>query len=363
MTDPALKYLIPKVTGFDSELSNIVANQSILTDNFCVAGCNTVIGFDPDTDLPIFSNSKPLAYTYDGINYVPLSNTTLFNINKIDFNGYQWIAGGQNTSGNQSLILSSDGINWITPINNVLPGYIQDVVWGQKKWVAIGSLVPNEAYNRIAYSSDGMNWTLSTYNSDNHIGIFSSVAYNGSYFIAGGFNHIAKSTDGITWTDVDVTSIIGAVSSVTWNGRIWVASGSNTSNAFAYSSNGVTWSAVNIGLMNSASVVVYNGTKFLAAGVGLYRLISSVDGINWTGVMLYSNEIYIAGTITDITWNGTYWIVTTTDDSLHGKKIAYSSDLINWHSSTSATTVFDNIQYVNTITSRNRKNYINAFTY
>ena len=31
--------------------------------------------------------------------------------------------------------------------------------------------------------------------------------------------------------------------------------------------------------MNSGYTVVYNGTLFLASGVGLYKLISSKDGI------------------------------------------------------------------------------------
>jgi hypothetical protein len=360
MTDLTLKYIIPKLNTIANEVAQN-SNTNVITASFCVAGCNTVIGVDSNLN-PIYSSSKPLAYSYDGITYIASSNTTLFNINKVDFNGYQWIAGGQSISGTQSLLLSSDGINWITPVNNVLPGYLTDVVWGQKKWVALGAVNNTSPPNRVAYSSDGMNWTLSTYNADNHVGFFSSVAYNGSYFIAGGFNHIAKSTDGITWTDVDVTSIIGAVSSVTWNGRIWVASGSNTSNAFAYSSNGSTWTAVNTGLMNSSSVVVYNGTQFLAAGTGYYRLASSRDGINWSGVMSYDNYDYLPGSITDITWNGIYWIVTTTDDSFHGKKIAYSSDLVNWTNSTSAGKIFDDVQYLNTVTSRNRKNYISTFT-
>jgi hypothetical protein len=115
--------------------------------------------------------------------------------------------------------------------------------------------------------------------------------------------------------------------------------------------------------MNAGFVVVYNGTTFLAAGVGVWRLISSFDGINWTGVMLFSDYTYFPGSITDITWNGRYWIVTSSTNNLTDPKIAYSSDLINWTSSISGNTLFNNVSSVNAITSRSRKNYINAYTY
>ena len=130
MSDPSLKYLIPKV-------NNIVNSFNILSDNFCVVGCDSAIDYN-NFDEPILGNTKPLAYTYDGINYTASSNTILYYISKVDFNGYQWIAVGSNTAYNKSIILSSDGINWIEPVNNVLPYYVTDVAWGQKKWVAIG---------------------------------------------------------------------------------------------------------------------------------------------------------------------------------------------------------------------------------
>ena len=109
--------------------------------------------------------------------------------------------------------------------------------------------------------------------------------------------------------------------------------------------------------MNSGYTVVYNGTLFLAGGVGQYKLISSKDGITWTGVMLYSNETYLPGSISDITWNGTYWIVTCSTNDVTDPKIAYSSNLTTWYKADSANTLFNTVNYVNTITSRNRKNY------
>ena len=236
-----------------------------------------------------------------------------------------------------------------------------DIAWGQKKWVAVGRPIEDPPY-RIAYSSNGMNWRLSDYNSDNHVGFLNSVAYNGSYFLAGGYNYIAKSNDGNIWTDVNIQTVLGAVNSLAWNGNIWVAAATN-SHSIGYSYDGVSWTvgANTDSLLNAAFVVSYNGTQFLAGGIGNYRLISSKDGINWTGVMLLTNETYLPGSITDITWNGKYWIVTNAVNNKKDPKIAYSSDLVNWYSSVSGNALYNGITQVNSITSRNRKNYYGAY--
>jgi len=350
MTEPKeFKYIIPKINEVSDKFN------TTLTDCFCVVGCTSIMGVNSNN--PIYG--KPLGYTYDGINYYSSNSTIIDQVNKVDFNGYQWLACGSNVYKNQSLSLSSDGINWITPVNNVLQVNISDIAWGQKKWIAVGTSIGNDT--RVAYSLNGMNWTLIlSYNNDNHT-YLNNVAYNGSYFLIGGSNYIAKSSDGLVWTDVNVSAILGFVKSLAWDGNIWVAAGSNA-HPFAYSYNGVLWVQANTGsLINSGTTVSHNGTQFLAAGVGLYKLISSKDGINWNGVMLSSNETYLPGYITDITWNGKYWIVTNTTDYINDPKIAYSADLVTWYSSSSGNKLFSGVEYVNTITSRNRKNYYGAY--
>ena len=205
MTDKTLKYVIPKLNKTMTQISTTVTND------FAVIGVDRYIDEGPDNSY-IYANVSSLGYTYDGINYIESNSGDILNgVNKVDFNGYQWMACGYNDAETESILLSSDGINWTTPVTNVLPSYILDVVWGGKKWVAVGQVNPESSVNRIAYSSDGMNWTLSTYNSNNHVGSFNCLAYNGSYFLAGGVNSIAKSTDGINWTDVDVTSTLSYV--------------------------------------------------------------------------------------------------------------------------------------------------------
>jgi len=359
----SIKYIVPNINTLNLDLNNIVSNQSILTDNFCVVGADSAYNYD-DNNNPLIGTSPPLAYTYDGITYFPSSNNTLYYISKVDFNGYQWIATGQNLTQTQSIQISSNGKNWISPILNVLPAYISDVAWGNKRWVACGQVDTDNNINRIAYSSDGIIWNLSPYNSDDSVtNIFNCVAYNGSYFLVGGENVIVKSTNGIdNWSSTDVTSTLGVVTSITWNGNRWVATGNNA-NSIAYSDNGTLWfpsqSAQNL-MQGGGYIVVYNGTIFLAGGSGTFKLISSVDGINWTGVLLDNNP-YLPGTITDITWNGTIWIVTNSTNDLADPMIAYSLDLISWNSSISGNELFIDTHTVNSITSRDKKNYINTY--
>ncbi len=335
------EFIVRNMRNIESELN------TTLTDSFCVVGCNSAEDWNEDTDTPIFGTTKPLAYTYDGKKFFTSSSNILYDIRKVDFNGYQWIACGASVNNDQSLIVSSDGINWITPANNVLASAnVFDVAWGNKRWVAVSS--------QVAYSTDGMNWTLSPYAGAG----YGCVAYNGSYFLAGGFNIIGKSTDGITWTEVSVSGQLGNVNSITWNGNIWVATGSNAY-PLGWSTDGETWNIPSQTLINSGSTVSYNGTIFLAAGVGVYKLVYSNDGVNWNPVNV--STTYIPGNITDMTWTGIYWIITSTTNNKKDPKVAYTSDLINWNLATEANNLFKKTSYVKTITSRNRKNYYLAY--
>jgi hypothetical protein len=47
MTDLTLKYLLPKLNTIANEVAQN-SNTNVITASFCVAGCNTVIGVDPN---------------------------------------------------------------------------------------------------------------------------------------------------------------------------------------------------------------------------------------------------------------------------------------------------------------------------
>ena len=337
------------ITNIQTFLNNII------TDSFCVIGGSTII--DDDEENPIYGTGKALGYSYDGITYYasPTPNI-LVDITNIDFNGYQWVATGYNNDNTQSLVLSSDGINWTTPVNNVLPYRIQSIAWGKKRWVAIG-YADDESGPKIAYSYDGMNWALSNYISS---GFPTSIACNGSLFVIAAEKYIARSSDGITWSEANVESSLGTnvyVTGVVWGGNIWVVTYSNVGNGLGWSSDGITWNVANVnGILNSGRSVAYNGTIFFAWGVGLYNCASSKNGKDWTGVNIPEN-ICNSGGIRDATWNGTYWVVVVSVNDLNDDRVVYSKDLITWFISSSGNALYNQVQDLGGITSRNRKNY------
>lgn len=342
------------ISNIESQLATLESQPSnIITDSFCVIGGTTIIGED-DEENPIYGTGKALGYSYDGITYYasPTPNI-LVNITNIDFNGYQWVATGVNSNNTESLVLSSDGINWTIPFNNVLPNFIESIAWGKKKWVAIG-FADSESDPEIAYSYDGMNWTNTNYTSSG----LNTVASNNTMFVAGAYGKIATSTDGITWTDRNINSL-GAtafITGVVWGGNIWVVSYSNVGNGLGWSTDGINWTAAttNAFLNNTPAGVVYNGTLFLAWESGGNRLAYSKNGKNWIGAIIPSVNI---NSVKDITWNGKYWVVVGGVSDLTQNRVAYTSDLITWYNSTSGNELYNQVLNMGGMTSRNRKNY------
>jgi len=366
-----IQYIIPRLNDL---YYNYNANTPVLSDSFSVVG-----------SVNYSDTQYVLAYTYNGKDYFRGSLSSDLNslafISNIDFNGSQWIAvGGTYEGSGATLALSSDGINWVAPISNQLPYGIIDLAWGNKTWVAIGS-DGNGIYNfpnRIQYSYDGLNWNLLggnplSVNSWNEI-VITSISHNGQYFLIsffdshdyGGGNvnraYVAKSTDGATWTNkTNITGVFPALGgesffnsliSLAWNGRIWVGMNAGSTYPIGYSSDGINWSRAAFPVISIGVSVAYNGTRFLAAsgnGADPYYLVTSTDGNSWSGILSPLTNI------TDITWNGTYWIVSNNYTG-NNPVIAYSSDLVTWNTSNSAEDLFSEVG-TTAVTSRNKKNF------
>jgi hypothetical protein len=104
-------------------------------------------------------------YSYDGLHWLnSASGTALIDssgtaqIGKVAWNGSLWVAVGYGAS--YTIIYSSDGINWTGAASNTFfdtNGRALDLVWNGTLWVATGS---NSANKLVAYSSDGITWTI-----------------------------------------------------------------------------------------------------------------------------------------------------------------------------------------------------------
>jgi hypothetical protein len=278
--------------------------------------------------VAVGQGTNTLAYSNDGITWIPSANGNTILTNNINgggvaYSGSRWVAVGQGT---ESIAYSNDGITWSASTNGFSLSQIGfSVAWNGSLFV--GGMNGNQG-NTLVYSSDGITWTgagnpLSLSNarcvasdgtgfvvggngpttlgySPDGINWFpsangnvvcddgKSLAYNGSLYVFGGgatTNSLGYSTDGITWSaSTNGNSIFtGEVTGLAWNGSIWVAGGQGT-NSLAYSTDGITWSASTNGnsVIQVVRSVAWNGSLFVAGGQGINRLVYSTDGITWS---------------------------------------------------------------------------------
>ena len=150
---------------------------------------------------------------------------------------------------------------------------------------------------------------------------WSSVTYGNGRFVAvgNGSNTAAYSTDGITWTAVTMPSSGHWISATYGNGR-FVAVASRDTTA-AYSTDGITWTAVTMPSSGHWSFVTYGNGKFVAVAYGSNTAAYSTDGITWTAATMPSSSGWKFGTY----GNGKF--VAVTDNR---NKAAYSTDGITW---------------------------------
>lgn len=178
-------------------------------------------------------------------------------------------------------------------------GNVNDIEWGNGVFVAVGTST-NGATNQIQTSPDGITWTSRSLPSNLNRGLY-SVAWgntggNGTFVALGdlgGTNSTQAfySTDnGVTWTTSTLpTSITWA--SVEWhiNQFVAVAGLGQASNAAATSPDGITWTSRTLPSSKAWSKLVSNGTYLVLIGGGNRTgtvsntdfVYKSSDGINW----------------------------------------------------------------------------------
>jgi hypothetical protein len=188
------------------------------------------------------------------------------------------------------------------------------------------------------YSGDGLTWYAG---SGPNFFSPTQIAWNGSYWLAGGLsnganpNVLTKSTDGKIWTlQSPPFSGCTAVYAIIWDGTKWMAG----TNAGIYTStNGTTWTYA-----NSAPVTIsiaYSGSLYVAVGNTLGTVRYSSNGTSWTTV---SAGTFNAQSISSVFWDGTnFWL--GMQNNAAGQYASYRSNTgSTWFASTTANTVFQN---------------------
>jgi hypothetical protein len=207
------------------------------------------------------SSTNSIATSSNGINWTahpgPFPGIDAY---CIAWNGSIWVAGGGGQG--DHIATSADGINWTpsTPGNAIIGTKCLTLAWNGTLWVAGGSgiVAPGDNGATLAYSYDGITWNPRTGTDPFSGATCTTVAWNGSLWLAGaeteGGNMIAYSLDGETWIGQDggangngndIFTQLGSCFSIAWNGTYWIAGGTSNLNTntclIVYSTDGKNW--------------------------------------------------------------------------------------------------------------------------
>jgi len=172
-------------------------------------------------------------------------------------------------------------------------------------------------------------WTAVTNSTFGTSGI-KAIAWGNNKFVAGGSDgKMAYSSDGVTWTAINTGTIFdyvyngetrkGEIRGIAYGNGMFVAGGRSAT--MAVSTDGINWTAVDskFGTGDDINTIAYGNGKFVAGGD---RLAYSSDGVTWTrqsspfaswdsiNVIVYGNGKFVLGGSSD--------------------KLAYSTDGVTW---------------------------------
>ena len=236
-------------------------------------------------------SSNAFAYSIDGINWTEISNEiTKKPCNSICYGKDKFVVSiGGNKNNGTIFAYSTDGINW-TEIKYALEETLIDygqICYGNGIFVYSGICSIGDigiAINKIAYSTDGINWNLSSKGLSTRQWYYNCYG-NGKFIVnptyVGGTDTFAYSTDGINWKEFYTN-----LSNDRWhdicygNGKFVIISSVKT---FAYSTDGINWTETSNGLTKNEGYVdiCYGNGKYVAVSQSNTFAYSS-DGITWT---------------------------------------------------------------------------------
>jgi hypothetical protein len=166
------------------------------------------------------------------------------------------------------------------------------------------------------------------------------VSTSPNKWIAGGdgTNVLAISYDGKRWfVGGSPANNVTAVNCIANNGSVWVVGTTNTdsSGTIFYSADGLSWTSVYT-TTSRIMEMKHNGTMFVAFSSN-GNTFYSYDGALWLqGTISYTGST--PTNISNIGWNGIYWLIGSNGSDSSGNRVWKSSDGIQWTSITTVTT-------------------------
>jgi hypothetical protein len=219
-------------------------------------------------------------YSTDARNWERVDNHPFASINGLAFGGGTFIAVG----GQGKMARSTDGVTWTAVTNPFGTTNINDVVFSNNMFVAVG------AGGRIIYAqaNNPTTWT-NVANTTFGTTAIRGIANNGNTWIAvGDDGKMAISTNNCsTWTTVNSGTRV-RINSITFGNGRWVVA---TNDSIRSSTNGTTWSSNYTTDDNGFNNVYFGNGRFLAGGMANGLIMYSTDGVTWRAANDVSREI------------------------------------------------------------------------
>jgi hypothetical protein len=188
----------------------------------------------------------------------------------------------------------------------------------------IGDQISNISYNYLSVGPTGYTGITGPTGPIGESGVGTALTENFTLALGSGSNVISYSYDGVTWnpaTSANTFFTLGHCAA--WNGTIWVAGGVG-SYTIITSSDGINWVLNAQSLFTECWSVEWNGTLWVAGGLGTTRLAYSYDGLTWNAapIQIFTDVCY------KVSWNGSLWLAGGGNSAT---KMAYSYDGIIWN--------------------------------
>lgn len=281
-----------------------------------VNGINTDKGtFQEISKLPIILSTKA---------DTPIQSITNIDNGQVDTyseSDYFMAFKGETYYTSNTAIFSTDGINWSPKTFPLATGW-RSAASGNGKTVVVGAPTSN-----YVYSSDRQTWTVGTLP---YSGGSNKVVYANGIFVSIGLsstNNIAYSSDGINWSLANVPILSNqALINIVYANGIFLVTGSKF---VLYSENGISWKISRLPQITNVQALSYGDNTFIILGVDnfgsslKYSLISK-NGVDWTvGSMPNYNWSSIA-------YGNGKFVAVSGRESYSGQEIAYSTDGLSW---------------------------------
>jgi plastocyanin len=265
-----------------------------------------------------------------GVVWGDKSSSSAFPVNK-----WLAVANSPATGGTVQIAYSSNGLNWTLSSNaNSIFGSVEGrsvVAHNGKVWV-VGVKNAASKYS-IGYSYDGNTWFGSTSGNSIMTSVV-GVEYGNGMFVAvggGGTHTIMYSTDGINWVgSVVANPISGWIMGIVYRNSTWVIFGGTSvrpaTNIFATSTNAINWTASTTTNMHEIGGIDYNGTNWVLVGTGTSDSIMYTTNINGALASSGLGNIFSLGRAHSVFWSGSRFIVVGRNNSPTTTTPIYYSD-------------------------------------